>query len=284
MTAPARRLLLGRRSGAALALGLLAAVAWLRLDLGWSDLWPDPARGATARAFFAAAVTPALEHQSDDLPPGADGLPLAVLRACLRTLAFAAGGMLLAVVGGTLLGAVASRSWWSDRDGRPGRGAAAAGLAAARATIALMRSVHELLWAVLFLAALGASPAAGAVAIAIPYAGTLAKVFSEQVDEAPRDAARALGGLGATRTQRFVAGLAPRALAQMASFAFYQFECSLRSAAVLGFFGYPTLGYHIAASFTNAHFREVWTYLYALLAMVVALELWSARLRVGGHR
>jgi len=52
--------------------------------------------------------------------------------------------------------------------------------------IAAMRSVHELLWAMLFLAAMGLSPATAVVAIAIPYGGTLAKIFSEMVDESPQ--------------------------------------------------------------------------------------------------
>lgn len=274
------RPLLGRRTGVVAALGLAALAAWWQLDLSLADLLPE--RGLTAREFAAAALQPATDYQASRVPADAPPFALAVLGACLRTIAFAAGGMSLALAAGAILGVLASTTWW-QRSGRPGR-RAPLGLIAARVTIAGMRSVHELLWAVLFLAALGASPAAGAVAIAIPYAGTIAKIFSEQLDEAPRDASRALAGVGAAPTLHFIAGLAPRAVAQLASFAFYQFECALRSAAVLGFFGFPTIGYHIAASFGELHFAEVWTYLYALMAMVVGLELWSAKLRLGRVR
>jgi phosphonate transport system permease protein len=145
--------------------------------------------------------------------------------------------------------------------------------------IALMRSVHELLWAILFLAAFGLNTASAVLAIAIPYAGTLAKVFSEMLDEAPRGSAFALRSAGAGPTQVFLAGTLPRALPDMAAYAFYRFECAVRSSAVLGFFGYETLGYYLSASFENLHFREVWTYLYALSAMVLLLEGWSALLR-----
>jgi len=55
--------------------------------------------------------------------------------------------------------------------------------------------------------------------------------------------------------------------------------CAVRSSAILGFFGYETLGYYLRLSFENLHYREVWTYLYALLAMVLLLEGWSALLR-----
>ncbi len=63
------------------------------------------------------------------------------------------------------------------------------------------------------------------------------------------------------------------------AYTFYRFECALRSAAVLGFFGFPTLGYYLAASFENLHYGEVWTYLYALFGLVVAVDWWSGRLR-----
>jgi phosphonate transport system permease protein len=65
----------------------------------------------------------------------------------------------------------------------------------------------------------------------------------------------------------------------MAAYAFYRFECAVRSSAVLGFFGFETLGYGLELSFENLHFREVWTHLYALIALVLVLETWSASLR-----
>ena len=54
---------------------------------------------------------------------------------------------------------------------------------------------------------------------------------------------------------------------------------AVRSSAVLGFFGFPTLGYSIAQAFENLHYAEVWTYLYMLMALVVGIELWSGALR-----
>jgi phosphonate transport system permease protein len=79
--------------------------------------------------------------------------------------------------------------------------------------------------------------------------------------------------------QCFVFGILPRALPDMTAYTFYRFECALRSSAVLGFFGFPTLGYYIAASFENLYYGEVWTYLYVLLALILAVDWWSGRLR-----
>jgi phosphonate transport system permease protein len=65
----------------------------------------------------------------------------------------------------------------------------------------------------------------------------------------------------------------------MITYSFYRFECALRSSAILGFFGYPTLGFFIAASFENLHYGEVWTYLYTLFFLVTVVDWWSGALR-----
>ena len=53
----------------------------------------------------------------------------------------------------------------------------------------------------------------------------------------------------------------------------------MRSSAVLGFFGFTTVGLYLKQSFENLHYREVWTYLYGLILVVLLLEAWSAQLR-----
>ena len=127
--------------------------------------------------------------------------------------------------------------------------------------------------------AFGLSSASACLAIAIPYAGTLAKVYSEILDEAPSDSAQGVRATGAGHVATFLLGLLPRALPDMTAYTFYRFECAVRSSVVLGFFGYPTLGFYLARSFENLHFHEVWTFLYAMGALVLALELWSTHLR-----
>jgi phosphonate transport system permease protein len=149
----------------------------------------------------------------------------------------------------------------------------------ARTLISFMRSIHELIWAVLFLAAIGLSELAAVFAIAIPFAGVLAKVFSEVIDEVPRDGALALRGVGASGTQVFCFALLPAALPELIAYAFYRLECALRSAAVLGFFGFPTLGLHIRQSFSSTSYGEVWTFLYVLIALVMLFDVWSSAVR-----
>ena len=99
------------------------------------------------------------------------------------------------------------------------------------------------------------------------------------VDEAPRGAAVALREAGASGIQVFTFGLVPAALPDMTAYTFYRFECALRSAAILGFFGFPTIGLRIKQAFQNGDFGETWTHLYVLFAMIIVFDLWSGLLR-----
>ena len=237
-----------------------------------------------AAQFLGRAVSPALEYETD-VPPGTAPLLWKALGAAEATVTFAAAAISLALVGGFGLGLLASSASW---EGDPMRRAsrrqwrwtlAPALYGTTRVVIGVLRSIHELLWAVLLLAALGLGNLTAVMAIAIPYAGILAKVFSEMLDEVPRDAALAMREAGALPIQAFLFGLLPRALPDMSAYAFYRFECAIRSSAVLGFFGFPTLGYYIAASFENLLYGEVWTYLYVLFGLVALMDWWSGVLR-----
>lgn len=268
---------------AILVAGIWAAVS-LQLDV--SQLVPGPGGLQVAGEFFSRAVSPALHYESGLTVEGVLPLPLKALVAAKQTVVIAAAAMSLALLVGIPLGFIASSAWW---EGDPMQGQAgkrwrrsllSLGLhGGSRVFIALLRSVHELLWAVLFLAAFGLSHLSAVVAIAIPFGGTLAKVFSEMIDEAPRDAAAALRSAGASRPQVFLFGLLPGALPDFGAYAFYRFECALRSSAILGFFGLPTLGYYIATSFENLYYGEVWTYLYTLFLLVAVADWWSGALR-----
>jgi len=269
---------LGARGGFVLLCVFAGLSAAIGLGLTPAGLLPSGGGAAIARDFAAAALRPALDYEADWVPAGAPPFLLRLAGSLWRTLVYAAAAMSIALPAGLCLGFLGSSSWWADGEGRRSVLAPLA-QAAVRLFVALMRSVHELLWAVVLLAAMGPAPVAGVIALAVPYAGILAKVFSELLDEAPDDSARALRAAGAAPVQVFLFGRLPRALPDMAAYAFYRFECSVRSAAVLGFFGLPTLGYHLRQSFDSLHHREVWSHLYALFFLVALLELWSGVLR-----
>jgi len=277
------------RARGATLLAILALGVWsvFALDLTWAQVWPGSNDFHQIAEFFSYAFRPALSFRAGEVPENAPSLLSQALRGAQLTLTFAVTALSVSVVVGCVLGFLGSTAWWTGSPAGArtllGRWAqrvvAPAIYGTTRVVITLMRSVHELIWAVLFLAALGFNDLSAVIAIAIPYGGTLAKIFSEMIDEAPRDASEALRGSGATGAQVFCFGLLPRALPDMSAYALYRLECALRSSAILGFFGWETLGYFIKQEWENADYDQVWTYLYTLLALVVIVEWWSGHLR-----
>ncbi|MFG0318453.1 MAG: PhnE/PtxC family ABC transporter permease [Planctomycetota bacterium JB042] len=276
---PRRPPAVGARGLTLLLLLVAGALSYEGLGLTAAGLAPNEGGLAVAREFFGRALSPAWTSEARFVPPGTPPLLLDALGAAGRTVLYAAAAMSLALVIGVVLGFLASSSWRVGERRFLGRAATSALWFSARAIIAAMRSVHELLWAVLLLAAMGLSDLAALVAIALPYGGTLAKIFSELIDEAPRDAGEALRGAGAPALSVFAFALVPRAAPDMIAYTFYRFECALRSSAVLGFFGFPTLGLELRQSFRSTNYGEVWTYLYVLIALVIVFDGWSGHLR-----
>ena len=131
----------------------------------------------------------------------------------MLTVRYAVAAVSLSLAAGLVLGVLASVSWYRFLLPR-GNAARALGTStylATRLWIAFTRSIHELLWAILLLAAFGAVPAVAVIAIAIPYSGTFAKVFSEMLDESPPAVAEFLESSGASRAKTFLFGLVPQA-------------------------------------------------------------------------
>ena len=190
-----------------------------------------------------------------------------------RTLAYAAAGMALAFAGGIPLGIVASGSL--GRSSRPLTAIAVL----CRMLLGLLRAVHELVWALVLVFALGLSPVAGALAIGIPYAGILGRVIAEQLQDVPEGRLAALRASGAGEGHVFLYGRVPSALPALVSYFFYRTECAVRSAAVLSIVGLGGIGYRITVSLDDLHYREAWTLIYALVLIVGAVDLWSAQVR-----
>ncbi|MBW2273935.1 MAG: ABC transporter permease subunit [Deltaproteobacteria bacterium] len=280
-----RPAVVGARRVALLLLGAAGVWSFATLDLALADLVPSSGGLEAAQRFFSRALSPALHSEARLASAAAPPVVVTAMAAAWTTLVYAAAAMSLSLVLGIALGFGTSSALWLDEPADSGRGAGSSGAlapllyAAGRVLIALMRSIHELLWAVLLLVAVGLNELAAVLALAIPHAGILAKVFSELIDEAPRDASRALRDAGASKLQIYCFALLPRALPDLVTYAFYRFECMLRSSAVLGLFGFPTLGLYIRQSFASTNYGEVWTYLYALLALVLAFEAWSGAVR-----
>jgi phosphonate transport system permease protein len=142
--------------------------------------------------------------------------------------------------------------------------------------------VHEAVWGLLLVSVLGRDPVVGVLAIAIPFGAITAKVYSEILDEADHGPYDAFRAAGAGRLTALCYGVVPTTLGALTSYAFYRFECSVRAAVILGMIGAGGLGFQLALSFQGLQYEQMWTSLYALIALSAGADRWGAWLRRGG--
>jgi len=221
--------------------------------------------------FLAAAIHP-------DLSPE---LLKLTLEATLKTLAYAVCGTALSVLIGLVGGVLSSEVWWQSvlAVSRGTTYRTPTYWLLVRAVLAIPRAIHELIWALFFVNIFGLDPLVAILAITIPFGAITAKVFSEILDETPRQALLALLNSGVPPLNAFIYSLIPQAFLNLLSYSFYRFECSIRSAAVLGIIGAGGLGYELLLSLQSLRYEQMWTFLIALILLSGITDLWSAMLR-----
>lgn len=142
-----------------------------------------------------------------------------------------------------------------------------------RVLCAMIRAVHELFWALIFLQIFGLHPLTGLLALGLPYAATFAKVYAEILEEGDRrafDSVRHHGNLFAA----YLYARLPDLWTHFISYTSYRMECGLRSSAVLGFVGLPTLGYYLSTSFMEGQYAEVWALLILFYVLIGSIRIW----------
>jgi phosphonate transport system permease protein len=145
--------------------------------------------------------------------------------------------------------------------------------------LAWLRSIHELVWAWLFVAAIGLSPFAAIFALALPYAGILGRIYADLLNDVSPGPLRALRAAGAGETKVLFYGRLPMALPDMVAYSFYRFECALRSAAIMGFIGLGGLGFQVQIALADLKYSTVSTYVLAMILLIVIVETWSSIVR-----
>jgi phosphonate transport system permease protein len=214
------------------------------------------------------------------LPPayGTEFLGM-VLREAWRTVAIATAGLTLAFVLAVPLTLASTRVL--SVSALSGRMAAAPALLrqAVRLLLIVLRSVPELVWALVFVRVVGLGPTAGVLAIALTYGGMLGKVYGEILESGETHATETLLRNGSSRLQAFFYGLLPQNAAELTSYTVYRWECAIRSSVVLGFVGAGGLGQQLDNSMKMFNGGEVLTMLAVFVALVALADRVSAGLR-----
>lgn len=139
-----------------------------------------------------------------------------------------------------------------------------------------IRAIYELFWALLLMQVTGLSATTGILAIAIPYTGIFAKVFAEYLDEADPRPARAISPRSDAISRFFYARL-PLAAREFGTYTRYRLECALRSSAVLGFVGLPTLGFQLDTFFKQGIYGAVAAVLIIYYLLIATMRIWMRR-------
>ncbi|HSL50330.1 MAG TPA: phosphonate ABC transporter, permease protein PhnE [Candidatus Deferrimicrobiaceae bacterium] len=149
----------------------------------------------------------------------------------------------------------------------------------ARGLLNAFRAVDTLVYALIFVAAVGLGPFPGVLAVVVYTATVLAKLYSEAIEAIEPGPVEAVRATGATALQVLRWGVLPQLVPQFLSFTLYRFETNIRAAAVLGFVGAGGIGFYIQTYLRLLNYPAAATVLLVLIGLVMIVDFASSRLR-----
>ncbi len=256
-TAPAPAGAAGKRSWVSLGGWIIVfavlGVAWHGADMRPLDLISDPGNMAQfAKDFFPPDFTEWRTY----------------LHEMLVTLAVAVWGTALSLVCAVPCGLMSAHNMAPQWIVQPVRRAMDA-----------CRAINEMVFAMLFIVAVGLGPFAGVLALWVHTTGVLAKLFAEAVEAIDPRPAEGVRATGATKFDEIVYGVLPQVLPLWISYALYRFESNVRSAMVVGMVGAGGIGVVLYEEIRSFNYAQTAAILIMVIVVVVAIDLLSAWLR-----
>jgi phosphonate transport system permease protein len=141
------------------------------------------------------------------------------------------------------------------------------------------RAINEMVFAMLFIVAVGLGPFAGVLALWIHTTGTLAKLFSEAVEAIDPRPVEGIRATGATALEEILYGVIPQVLPLWISYSLYRFESNVRSASVVGMVGAGGIGVILYEVIRGFEYAQTCAVMLIIIVFVSAIDLLSARIR-----
>ena len=233
-------------------LGLLA-VSWKGADMRPADLLRDG--GNMAR------------YAADFFPPDFRDWRMYVAEM-LVTLQIAVWGTALSIVCAVPFGLLSASNiapWWIHQP--------------VRRAMDACRAINEMVFAMLFVVAVGLGPFAGVLALWVATTGTLAKLFSEAVEAVDPQPVEGIRATGASKLEEIVYGVIPQVMPLWISYTLYRFEANVRSASVVGMVGAGVIGVVLWEIIRGFQYAQTCAVMLIIVATVSAVDLGSARIR-----
>lgn len=231
----------------------MLAASWKGADMRPFDLVRDSGNMATYAADF--------------FPPNFSHWRF-YLREMLVTLQIALWGTALAVVFAIPLGLLSSANIAPAWVRQP-----------IRRVMDAARAINEMVFAMLFIVAVGLGPFAGVLALFVHTTGVLAKLFSEAVESIDSQPVEGIRATGANALEEIVYGVIPQVLPLWISYSLYRFESNVRSASVVGMVGAGGIGVILWEIIRGFQYAETCAVMIIIVVTVTAIDLVSARIR-----
>jgi phosphonate transport system permease protein len=184
------------------------------------------------------------------------------------TVQIALWGSLLAVVAAVPLGLMAAANvspWWLRQP--------------VRRLLDCCRAINEMVFALMFVVAVGLGPFAGVLALFVHTSGILGKLFSEVVEAIDPGPVEGIRATGAGKLEEIAYGIVPQVLPMWVSYALYRFESNVRSATVIGMVGAGGIGVVLWDLMRSFNYGETAAVLAIIVVTVMAIDVVSAQVR-----
>ena len=150
---------------------------------------------------------------------------------------------------------------------------------AARAFIALLRTFHPVIVAILFVKAVGFGALAGVLALIVASMGFVGKLFAEAIEEISMKQVEAVRATGAGFASVLIMGVLPQVMARFIGFIIYQLDSNLRNSTMVGIVGGGGIGATLFTAYQRFDFDVVLTILLIIIAIIMLFEIVSSRIR-----
>nr|MBF0681984.1 phosphonate ABC transporter, permease protein PhnE [Pseudomonas sp.] len=190
------------------------------------------------------------------------------LREMIVTVQIALWGTVLAIICAIPLSILSSENivpWWVYQP--------------VRRLMDACRSINEMVFAMLFVVAVGLGPFAGVLALFVSTTGVLAKLFAEAVEAIEPGPVEGVRATGASALQEVIFGVLPQVLPLWISYALYRFESNVRSATVVGMVGAGGIGVILWEAIRGFQFAQTCALLIMIILVVSLIDVLSQRLR-----
>ncbi len=138
--------------------------------------------------------------------------------------------------------------------------------------LAIPRSIHEVIWGIMFIQFLGLNVWVAVISIVIPYSALTARIVSEELDSVDINPLTALRKTGANPMSSLITFLFPKLIKIISIYGSYRLECAIRGATLLGIFGLGGIGTELYLTLRSMEFSEMWTFLWLFFLVVIILD------------